>query len=115
MIEKRNNKQAATEDELGLVHKLTTTLYVKRLQYMLKLLDEGATIDMVFDDKVIKDAGAWAADKNGITCAAPEADEETELAKSLAKLREQQGGKGARASGSDSNVHFLDGEERNRG
>lgn len=115
MIEKRNNKKAATEDELGLVHQLTTTLYVKRLQRMIQLLDEGAEIEMVFDEKVVKDAGAWAADKNGITCAAPEADEETELAKSLARLREQQGGKGARATGSDSNVHFIDGEERNRG
>ncbi|AWD90626.1 small terminase subunit [Pseudomonas phage Njord] len=112
MIDKRSNKSAATEDELGLIHKLTTTLYSRRLQRMIDLLNEGADIEMVFDEKVVKDAGVWVTDKNGITCAAPEASEETELAKQLAEVKARQGGKGARAYGSDSNVSFIDGNEK---
>lgn len=106
-IERRSNKTAATEDELGLIHQLTTTLYTKRLQRMLDLLNEGADIEMVFDDKIIKDAGVWVSDKNGITCAAPEASEETELAKRLAEIKQQQSG-----SGFANVVPFTDGHER---
>lgn len=110
MIEKRSNKQSASEDDLGLLHNLTTKMYILRLQRMFQLIDEGATVDAVFDDKVIKDAGVWAADKNGITCAAPEADSETELAKELGRIKEAQ--KDAKYNG---NVAFLDGQERGHG
>ncbi|QPB07305.1 small terminase subunit [Pseudomonas phage BUCT553] len=106
-IERRSNKTSATEDELGLIHKLTTTLYSRRLQRMLDLLNEGADIEMVFDDKVVKDAGVWVSDKNGITCAAPEANEETELAKQLAEIQRKQTG-----AQYGNVVPFADGHER---
>ncbi|AWD90671.1 small terminase subunit [Pseudomonas phage Nerthus] len=108
-IERRSNKTSASEDELGLIHKLTTTLYTRRLQRMLELLDEGADIEMVFDDKVIKDAGVWVSDKNGITCAAPEANEETELAKQLQAIKEKQS---SAPYGGGNVLPFTDGHER---
>ncbi|AWD90718.1 small terminase subunit [Pseudomonas phage Achelous] len=108
MIDKRSNKTSASEDELGLLHKLTTTLYTRRLQRMIQLLDEGADIEMVFDDKAIKDAGVWVSDKNGITCAAPEASEETELAKQLEEVKRRQTGNG----GLSNVLSFTDGHER---
>lgn len=107
-IERRSNKTSATEDEVGLIHQMTTTLYSLRLARMIALVKEGADIEMVFDDKVIKDAGVWAADKNGITCAAPEASEETELAKQLDEIRRKQTASGY----SDNIVPFTDGHER---
>ncbi|QBJ01057.1 small terminase subunit-like protein [Aeromonas phage HJG] len=110
MADMRPNKKAASEDEVGLVHKLTTTLYVKRLQHMIDLVEQGAAIDEVFNDKVVKDAGNWAAQSNGITCAAPEADEESALHKRLQAIKAQQSGRGARATGTDNVIPFLDEE-----
>ncbi|AGZ17765.1 terminase small subunit [Vibrio phage phi-A318] len=111
--DRRPNKNAATEDEVGLVHKLVTTLHSKRLEEMLKLVNQGANIeDVIGDGKALAAAGKWAADQNSITCAAPEMNEETELSKRLRQIKEAQQSKGARATGTDDNIiPFVDGEE----
>lgn len=111
MADTRSNKKSASEDEVGIVHALTTKLYTLRLQKVIDLVNQGADIEEVFPDKIVKDAGTWSAQSNGITCAAPEMSEETELAKKLKVIREQQSNRGARATGTDNVIPFTDGDE----
>lgn len=108
--DRRPNKSAASEDEVGLIHKLTTKLHLARLKEMMELISSGANAeDVIGDGKALQAAGKWAADQNSITCAAPEASEETELAQQLRAIREEQGGK---LNGTNGNViPFDDGED----
>lgn len=106
--DRRPNKHAATEDEVGLVHKLTTVLHTKRLEKMLELINQGADVEMVIGDgKALAAAGKWAADQNSITTRAPEMSEESELAQRLEQIKAQQFHKGARAVG-DNVIPFND-------
>ena len=110
--DRRPNKNAATEDELGEVHSLTTKLHLFRLRKMVQMCQQGADPeDVVGDGKALQAAGKWAADQNSITCAAPEMSEETDLAKQLRIIKEAQGDKGARATGTSNVVPFVDGLE----
>lgn len=110
--DRRPNKNSATEDELGEIHLLTTKLHKHRLKKMVQLIEQGADPeDVIGDGKALQAAGKWAADQNSITCAAPEMNEETELAKQLRVIREKQGNSGARATGTDNVVPFIDGDE----
>lgn len=94
--DRRPNKKAATEDEVGLIHNLTTKLYTARLEYMLRMVQEGANVeDVIGDGKALAAAGKWAADMNSITTRAPEMDEESELSKKLDAIKNAQSGKGA--------------------
>lgn len=109
--DRRPNKKAATEDELGHIHKLVTTLHSSRLEHMLNLIKQGADVeDVIGDGKALQAAGKWASDQNSITCAAPEMSEETELSKRLKAIKQAQGGKGARAVG-DNVLPFTDEED----
>jgi len=92
--DRKPNKNAATEDELGEIHNLTTNLYLKRLRAMVKMIDEGLDVEAVIGDgKVLQAASKWVADMNNITCAAPESDEESALGKELAAIKAKQAGK----------------------
>lgn len=109
--DRKPNRNAATEDEVGLVHKLTTVLHTKRLEKMLELINQGADVEMVIGDgKALAAAGKWAADQNNITTKAPEMSEESELAKRLDEIKAKQFGRGARAVG-DNVIPFNDEEE----
>lgn len=110
--DRRPNKRSATEDELGVIHNMTTKLHSLRLKQMLELISAGANAeDVIGDGKALQAAGKWAADQNSVTAAQPEMDEESELAKRLAKIKEEQEGKGARATGTDNVVPFDDGKD----
>lgn len=89
--DRRPNKNAATEDEVGMVHNLTTKLYLKSLQAMVQKLEDGHDIESIIGDgKILTSAGKWAADMNSITTSAPEMDESSELNKELKKIKETQ-------------------------
>lgn len=108
--DRRPNKNSATEDELGLIHSLTTRLHAARLKTMLEQINSGVDAEAVIGDgKALAAAGKWAADQNSITAAQPEMDEETELAQALAKIKQEQGGAADKANGSS--VSFDDGHE----
>lgn len=111
---RRPNKNSSNEDAVGDIHKMVTTLHTLRLKQMIERIEAGGDVETVIGDgKAIEKAGIWAADKNNITCSLPEANEESELAKTLAAIKEQQGNRGARASG-DTVVPFKfdDSEEQ---
>lgn len=88
-----NNKHAATEDEVGILHGAITKLFNKKASAMLSLIedDPDAAIGLVSG----KDMGAmckWVLD-NGIT-ATPIADKEgSDLQKKLAKIKAASSGK----------------------
>lgn len=93
---RKSNKNSASEDELGEIHKLTTTLHAIRLRTMVAAIKSGIDVEAVIGDgKALQAAGKWAADQNNITASQPEMDEETELAKQLAVIKKAQEGKGA--------------------
>lgn len=101
--DRRPNNSSATEDEVGLIHKMTTQLHSARLRRMLELVNAGADPeDVIGDGKALQAAGKWAADQNSITCAAPEMEEETELAQRLRKIKKM--------TGTDNVIQFDDGE-----
>lgn len=111
--DRRPNKNSATEDELGLVHKLTTVLHVKRLQKMLDQINQGIDVEAVIGDgKALAAAGKWAADQNSITCAAPEMQEETELAQKLRAIKNQTNASRAAATGTNNVIPFDDSVEQ---
>lgn len=112
MADRRPNKNAATEDEVGLVHKLTTVLHTSRLKKMMELISAGADPeDVIGDGKALQAAGKWAADQNNITTAAPEMSEETELSKTLQAVKSKHFNQGARATGTNNVIPFDDGED----
>jgi len=91
---RRTNNNAATEDTLGEIHSLTSELHKARLKKMLEQIKSGIDPEAVIGDgKALAAAGKWVADNN-ITCAAPEDDESTELAKTLSAIKKEQEGKG---------------------
>lgn len=109
--DRRPNKNSATEDELGVIHKMTTKLHSFRLKRMLDLIYSGADPeDVIGDGKALQAAGKWAADQNSVTASQPEMDEESELAIRLEKIKREQAGKGVRATGTNNVVAFDDGE-----
>ena len=110
MDNRRSNKNSATEDELGLIHNLSTKLHIMRLQEMVRLIQDGGNVELVIGDgKALQAAGKWAADSNLITCAQPEMDEKSELSKRLAEIKAKQFGRGAMASGDSVVIPFDDG------
>lgn len=90
-VDRKPNKHSASEDEMGMVHNLTTKLYLKSLQAMIQKVSDGHDIEAVIGDgKILTSAGKWAADMNSITTSAPEMDETTELNKELARIKAAQ-------------------------
>lgn len=104
MADRRPNKKAASEDEVGEIHMMTTKLHNLRLKHMLQLIADGANVeDVLGNGKALAAAGKWAADQNNITTAAPELDEESQLGKHLALIK--------KATGTDNVVKFDDSED----
>ncbi len=109
---RRPNKNSASEDELGIIHNMTTKLHALRLKKMLELITQGADPeDVIGDGKALQAAGKWAADQNAVTAAQPEMDAESQLAKDLEAVRKSQFNKGARATGTNNVIQFDDGED----
>ena len=92
---RRTNTKAASEDTLGEIHSLTSELHKWRLKKMLELVKSGVDPEAVIGDgKALAAAGKWVSDNN-ITCAAPEEDGATGLAKDLAVIKQAQAERGA--------------------
>lgn len=99
---RRTNNKSASEDTLGEIHSLVSELHCLRLKKMLELIKMDIDPEAVLGDgKALAAAGKWVSDNN-ITCAAPEEDEATELARTLAAVKQEQTNRGA--------LSFLDDE-----
>ena len=87
------NKNAASEDQLGILHNAITKLFNGKADALLRLIEEDpdAAIALVSG----KDIGAmckWVLD-NGITAVPSEQLEQSELSKKLKAIKEKSQGK----------------------
>ena len=83
----KSNKNSATEDDVGLIHKLVTKVITKKLEKWLELIEQGG------DMKQLKSAIDWC-DKNGIVCADPAEQSDNELGDKLSEIRKAQHARG---------------------
>lgn len=90
-----HNKNAATEDQMGVLHNAITKVFNKKLDAVLQTIEENEGPDAalcVGDPKLLAAAAKWVLD-NGVTCI-PAADTEgSDLSKKIAKLKEASQGK----------------------
>lgn len=86
------NKHAATEDDIGILHKAITTLFNKKAGAILKEIegDPEAAIALV-QGKDLAAMAKWVLD-NGVTAVPAAQTEESDLAKKLAKIKKQSEG-----------------------
>lgn len=87
--ELKSNSNSASEDDIGLMHKLTTKLLTAKLRNWEKLIDLGGDADIIIDMKQFAGIIKFIAN-NGIVCADPAASGETALGNSLAAIKEKQ-------------------------
>lgn len=85
----KGNKHSASEDDIGLLHAMVTKIFQRKLQYWLKLLDEGGDADLIIDMKQLNNVIKFIGD-NGIVAADPAASGTTELAAEIAQIKERQ-------------------------
>lgn len=96
------NKHAATEDDIGILHKAITTLFNKKASAILEEIDGDpeAAIALV-QGKDLAAMAKWVLD-NGVTAIPAAQTEESDLAKKLANIKKR----------SEGNViHFTDAKE----
>lgn len=93
------NKNAATEDQVGYLHKAVTTLFTKKADAILRAIDEdlngGGDGSIAIALVSGKDLGAmckWVLD-NGITAIPAASQEDSELSKKLKAIKKASQGK----------------------
>lgn len=93
-----SNKHAATEDDVGKLHKLITLCHNLKAGAMLEMAEKfqemGLTEEIVtaINSRDLASIQKWV-EYNGIQALGAEDDEESELSKKLAKLKDAQSGK----------------------
>lgn len=96
------NKHAATEDELGFLHKIATKVFKIKIESILAnaeeldIRDAGEVINVHEVERIAK----WA-ESNGITAVGAIDDETTELGSALSRIREKQKGRILKFTGTD--------------
>lgn len=86
------NKHAATEDDIGVLHKAITTLFNKKAGAILKEIegDPEAAIALV-QGKDMAAMAKWVLD-NGVTAIPAAQSEESDLARKLANIKKRSEG-----------------------
>ncbi|QHJ79420.1 MAG: hypothetical protein [Caudoviricetes sp.] len=103
----KSNKNSATEDDLGLLHRLTCKLLMAKLQAWEKLIDANPlNADAVVDMKQLANVMKFLQ-LNGIVGVDPASTMGTELNDNLAAIRKKHGGMQLVSNG----LGFVDEEE----
>lgn len=91
-VELRGNKNASDEDALGRIHKSITRVVAKQIETIEGFIDdeEGDFSPLMIDPKMMESWQKWIVDRNHITCAAPESNEESEISKKITKIKDAQ-------------------------
>lgn len=86
------NKHAATEDDIGILHKAVTTLFTRKADAILEQIemDPVAAIALV-QGKDLAAMAKWVLD-NGVTAVPAAQNEESDLAKKLAQIKKKSEG-----------------------
>lgn len=85
----KGNKNAATEDEIGLLHAMVTKIFKKKLQHWITLLDAGGDADLIIDMKQLNNVIKFIGD-NGVVAADPAASEKSELKSEIDEIKKRQ-------------------------
>lgn len=94
----RGNKNSASEDEVGLIHKGINRAYLLATSHMLKKMEEAiesddpVLMDIAINDRLLSSATKWVA-LNEVTCALPEEQQDSPLKKQLSEIKKKQAGK----------------------
>lgn len=88
-LNQKPNKNAATEDEIGLLHALVTKIFKRKLDHWIKLLDMGGDADLIIDMKQLNNVIKFIGD-NGVVAADPSASEKSELKTEIDEIRKRQ-------------------------
>lgn len=81
-------KSAATEEQVGRIHKMTTDIYELKLRAILdKMIEDPESAEYIGDPKTIQAAGKWA-EYNEIKSLTAVNEVDNPLAKTLAKVKE---------------------------
>lgn len=87
------NKNSASEDMLGTLHKAVTTAFTRRVDDMLTKCEESPDeIQFIIDEKFLTAASNFLH-KNDIGSSLPEQDAKSPLAQKLADIKEKQQGR----------------------
>lgn len=94
----RSNKNSATEDEVGLIHKGINKAFLMATNHMLKKMEEAIkneddmAMSMAINDRLFNAATKWVQ-MNEVTCAMPEDETNNPLKKQLDAIKEKQSGR----------------------
>lgn len=89
----KGNKNSASEDMLGTLHKAVTTAFQRRVDDMITKCDETPEeVQFIIDEKFLTAASNFLH-KNEVGASLPEQNETSPLAVRLAALKEKQLGK----------------------
>lgn len=104
----KGNKKSASEDDLGLLHSLTTKIMIAKVQAWVRAIEGGAEVDLIVDMKQMANIVKFIQ-LNGIVCADPSEQAGNALNTALEDIKKEQhlrlvaNGRGA--------VSFTDDEE----
>ena len=94
----KGNKHAATEDEIGILHKMITKIHGMKAKAMIevaeKLLHEGHDMEEIMitlNTRDLSSAQKWV-EYNEVTCPLPETEEGSQLSKDLKAIKDKQQG-----------------------
>ncbi|QHJ81669.1 MAG: hypothetical protein [Caudoviricetes sp.] len=85
----KGNKNAATEDEIGVLHAMVTKIFKRKLGKWIELMEEGGDPDLIVDMKQLNNVIKFIGD-NGIICTDPAADDKSELRSQIDDIKEAQ-------------------------
>ncbi|UOW66403.1 terminase small subunit [Aeromonas phage vB_AspA_Tola] len=85
----KGNKNSASEDDMGELHGLITTVFTRHLKRINELLDAGADPSIIVDPMKMSNPIKWVQ-ANGIVCADPADKAGNELANELAEIKRKQ-------------------------
>lgn len=89
----KSNKNSASEDMLGTLHKAVTKAFQKRVDHMLDECEEKPEeVQFIIDEKFLTAASNFLH-KNEVGASLPEMDETTALSKSLQAVKSKHSGK----------------------
>lgn len=85
----KGNKNAATEDEIGVLHALVTSIFKRKLAKWIELMEGGADPDLIVDMKQLNNVIKFISD-NGIICQDPAAESRSELGEQIDDIKRRQ-------------------------
>lgn len=89
----RHNKNSATEDAIGVIHKTVTRCFQTKLDLMLAEAEKSPEDALfILDDRSIAAAAKWC-EMNEVSFAEPQGQEGNPLRQSLAAIKEKQQGR----------------------